>query len=119
MKLDLHIHSKYSYDSFSEPSRIVKKAKRKGLDVISITDHDNMKVYEKLPHKLDIIVVRGMEKKTDMGDVTGLFFKRPITGSDAHTYFEIGRAVTAIEGYANDLEERKKILLNSRRKCYG
>jgi predicted metal-dependent phosphoesterase TrpH len=73
MKLDLHIHSKYSYDSFSEPSKIVKMAKRRGLDVISITDHDNMKVYEKLPHKLDIIVVRGMEKKTDMGDVTGLF----------------------------------------------
>jgi predicted metal-dependent phosphoesterase TrpH len=187
MKLDLHIHSKYSYDSFSEPSKIVKMAKRKGLDVISITDHDNMKVYEKPPHKLDIIVVRGMEIKTDMGDVTGLFLnweiktrsffdvvdeirgqdgivvlphpfrrkceptelveyvdlvevinarsrnleninaqelcnkfdKRPITGSDAHTYFEIGRVVTEIDGHSNDLGELKKILLNSKRKCYG
>ena len=47
------------------------------------------------------------------------YLKRPITGSDAHTYFEIGRAVTAIDGYANDLEELKQILLNSERKCYG
>jgi predicted metal-dependent phosphoesterase TrpH len=36
MKVELHIHSKYSYDSFSEPSKIVKVAKRKGLDIISI-----------------------------------------------------------------------------------
>lgn len=183
----MHIHSKYSYDSFSEPLKIVKVAKRKGLDVISITDHDNMKVYEKLPHKLDITVIRGMEIKTDMGDVTGLFLneevntrfffdvvdeirgqdgvivlphpfrrnceptelveyvdlvevinarsrslenvearelcekfsKRPITGSDAHTYFEIGRTVTETEGYSDDLEEIKKILLNNKRKCYG
>ena len=187
MKLDMHIHSKYSYDSFSEPSKIVKMAKRKGLDVISITDHDNMKVYEKLPHISDITIVRGMEIKTDMGDITGLFLneevksrgffevvdeirkqdgivvlphpfrrkcepvklaehvdlvevinarsrslenveaqklcekfdKKPITGSDAHTYFEIGRAVTETEGYSDDLEELKKILLNSERKCYG
>ena len=187
MKLDMHIHSKYSYDSFSEPSRIVKLAKRKGLDVISITDHDNMKVYEKLPHKLDIIVVRGMEIKTDMGDVTGLFLneeiksrsffkvvdeirgqdglvvlphpfrrkceptelveyvdlveiinarsrnsenvearklcenfgKKQITGSDAHTYFEIGRVVTEIEGHSNDLGELKKALIEKKRKCYG
>ena len=73
MKLDLHIHSKYSYDSFSEPSKIVKMAKRKGLDVISITDHDNMNAYKKFQDKLDITVVRGMEIKTDMGDITGLF----------------------------------------------
>jgi len=187
MKLDLHIHSKYSYDSFSEPLKIVKVAKRRGLDVISITDHDNMKVYEKLPHISDITIVRGMEIKTDMGDITGLFLneevnsrgffdvvneikeqdgivvlphpfrrkceptelveyvdlvevinarsrslgnvdarelcerfgKRPITGSDAHTYFEIGRAVTETEGYSDDLEELKKILLNSERRCYG
>ncbi len=48
-------------------------AKRKGLDIIAITDHNNMNVYKKFPSKLDIIVVRGMEIKTDMEDVTGLF----------------------------------------------
>jgi predicted metal-dependent phosphoesterase TrpH len=42
MKFDLHIHSKYSYASFSDPLKIVKVTKRKGLDVISITDHDNI-----------------------------------------------------------------------------
>lgn len=188
LKLDLHVHSKYSYDSFSEPSKIVKVAKRKHLDVISITDHDNMQIYEKsLPAQLDIILIRGMEIKTDMGDITGLFLdeeirsrhfsdvvdeirgqdgivvlphpyrrkcdpaklveyvdlvevinarsrkleninaqelcekfdKKPITGSDAHTYFEIGRAVTEMEGYANDLEELKQMLLKKERNCYG
>ena len=187
MKLDLHIHSKYSYDSFSDPQKIIKVAKSKGLDVISITDHDNMKVYEKLPHIPNIIVVRGMEIKTDMGDVIGLFLseeiksrsfldvvdeireqdgiivlphpfrrncepaelveyvdlvevinarsgnlenvkaqelcekfnKKPITGSDAHTYFEIGRVVTEIEGYSGDLSELKRMITESERRCYG
>jgi HEPN domain-containing protein len=31
MKVDLYLHSKYSYDSFSEPLKIVKVPKRKGL----------------------------------------------------------------------------------------
>jgi len=50
---DLHIHSKYSYDSRMEPRRIVELCKRKGYDVISITDHDTLagsleaKEYEK------------------------------------------------------------------------
>ena len=188
MRLDLHIHSKYSYDSFSDPSKIVKAAQKKGLDVISITDHDNMEVYENFPRgRGDVVVIPGMEIKTEMGDVIGLFLdeevrsrsffdvvceirdqdgivvlphpfrrkcdpdgligsvdlvevinarsrnmenvdawklcerfdKTPITGSDAHTYFEIGRAVTEIEGYSDDLDELRKILLNSERNCCG
>ena len=31
MKVDLYLHSKYSYNSFSEPLKIVKVPKRKGL----------------------------------------------------------------------------------------
>jgi len=189
MRLDLHIHSKYSYDSFSDPLKIVKVAKRKGLDVISITDHNNMDVYEDFSHGhgSGVAVIPGMEIKTDGGDVTGLFLdeevrsrsffdvvdeirdqdgivvlphpfrrkcdpndligsvdlvevinarsknaenvdawklcerfgKTPITGSDAHAYFEIGRAVTEIEGYFDDMDELKRILLNSERNCYG
>lgn len=189
MRLDLHIHSKYSYDSFSDPFKIVKVAKRKGLDVISITDHNNMEVYENFPRGSGsgVAVIPGMEIKTDVGDVTGLFLdeevrsrsffdvvdeirdqdgivvlphplrrkcnpndliesvdlvevinarsrnlenvdawklcerfgKTQITGSDAHAYFEIGRAVTEIDGYSDDPDELKNILLTAERNCYG
>ena len=40
MKLaDLHSHTKYSFDSQTEPEALVLSAIDKGLDVIAITDH--------------------------------------------------------------------------------
>ena len=32
LRCDLHIHSKYSYDSLSSPKSIVKVARKRGLD---------------------------------------------------------------------------------------
>ena len=41
MKADLHIHSVYS-DGVLTPSELARKARAEGLDLISITDHDNL-----------------------------------------------------------------------------
>lgn len=41
MAVDLHIHSHYS-DGTLSPSEILKRAKRKGLKVVSVTDHDTV-----------------------------------------------------------------------------
>ena len=53
MKADLHIHTKYSGigkfwklkfpDSVEEPRNILKVAKKKGIDIIAITDHNTVK----------------------------------------------------------------------------
>lgn len=84
MKMDLHIHSKYSYDSFSNPHKILKIAKRKGFDAISITDHDTMDVYKKNSFNSDVLLIPGMEIKTDMGDVIGLFLNEEISSRSFH-----------------------------------
>ena len=42
-KIDFHVHTSYSPDAFNDPFKIVKHAKRKGLDGIAITDHNNLK----------------------------------------------------------------------------
>lgn len=41
MKADLHIHSLYS-DGIHTPSELAQRAREEGLDLICITDHDNM-----------------------------------------------------------------------------
>ncbi len=82
MKMDLHIHSKYSYDSFTSPLKILKTAKKKGLDAISITDHDAMKIDYKQFRNADVIIIPGMEIKTDMGDIIGLFLTEKIQIND-------------------------------------
>jgi hypothetical protein len=189
MKLDLHIHSRHSYDSFSDPGKILRVARKRGLDAISITDHDTMGAYRQLRQDGEegVLLVPGMEVKTDMGDIIGLFLrseiahrrfedvvgeirsqggivvlphpyrrrcdpaslaaeadlvevinarsrgaensrawrlcgscgKKAVTGSDAHTYMEIGRVVTEIEGSCSSLGELREALLRNGRSCYG
>ncbi len=46
--IDLHIHSNYSSDGNQSISQILKNTKAKGFDIISITDHDSLTVYEEL-----------------------------------------------------------------------
>ena len=69
-KSDLHIHTYYSDGVFS-PEKIVDTALDVGLDVIAITDHDNILAYDvaqkyiednKLQDKIEII--RGIEVNT-------------------------------------------------------
>ncbi len=39
MKVDLHIHTRHSHDSFLAPEIIVETCRRKGMGAIAITDH--------------------------------------------------------------------------------
>lgn len=82
-KADLHIHTRFSIDCFSPISFIVKTAIRKGLKVIAITDHDEIKgakaakKYVK-KHKLPLEIIVGEEISSKGGHVIGLFLKRRI-----------------------------------------
>jgi len=82
MKFDLHIHSKYSYDSFLSPERIIKVAKRKGLHGVAITDHNTIKggiEALKINEDEDFQVIVGAEIRTEYGDIIGLFLEDEIT----------------------------------------
>lgn len=81
MKYDLHIHSKYSQDSFLKPEKIIKIAKNKNLDGVAITDHNNIKggiKALKLNKNPDFEIIVGSEIKTIYGDVIGLFLNEDI-----------------------------------------
>lgn len=77
MRADLHIHSVYS-DGFYTPDEICRIAKERGLDLLSITDHDSMngdeeKCVATLSHGLrylsgwEISAYEGMEKMHILG----------------------------------------------------
>ena len=42
MKIDLHMHSKYSVDGQYEPQELIAIAKKAGLSVVALADHDTM-----------------------------------------------------------------------------
>ncbi len=81
MMFDLHIHSKYSYDSYLSPAKIIKIAKKKGLNGVAVTDHNTIKggvETSKINNKDDFIVIVGSEINTEHGDVMGLFLNEEI-----------------------------------------
>lgn len=69
-KVDLHIHTNHS-DGFYSPIELIQKVKEAGLDIISITDHDNLSaIYEasSFGKELGIEVIPGLELSSDIGD---------------------------------------------------
>lgn len=80
MKADLHIHSYYS-DGIYDVKKLVKYAKEKGLDIISLTDHDSVRgVKEAMDEgaKENLQVIPGIELSTynngESVHVLGYFF---------------------------------------------
>ncbi|WP_246043123.1 PHP domain-containing protein [Fodinibius saliphilus] len=66
-KADLHIHTVAS-DGHMQPEDVVRNAKRHKLDIISITDHDTIRGYQKAKEKaqeLDIELIPGAEITSD------------------------------------------------------
>ena len=81
MRYDLHVHFKYSYDSFTSPEKIIKVAKKRRLDGVAITDHGAIKgeiEAFKMNSDKDFYVVVGTAIKTEYGDVVGLFLNEEI-----------------------------------------
>lgn len=80
LKLDLHLHSKYSDDGNGSPEDIIKFLKKKGLHGMAITDHNtltgSLKAIKIKPK--DFIVIPGVEISTLDGHMIALNIKENI-----------------------------------------
>ncbi len=92
MTIDFHVHSKFSFDCFLDPGRIIELAKRHRLDGLAITDHDTMagvEVFRRLAP--DLYIVAGQEISTPHGDILGLFLRQAVDESN-----DVGRIIREI-----------------------
>lgn len=91
-EVDLHIHTKYSPDSFLEPKTVIKLALKRGLSAIAITDHNTIKgslvTMREASSVKDLMIISGIEVKTDVGDVIGLYVQDEIKPGDFHMVVE-------------------------------
>lgn len=70
LKIDLHMHTTYSDGAYS-PAELLSKVKAKGLNIISITDHDSVngiKEAIKIGKEIGVEVIPGLEISTDLED---------------------------------------------------
>jgi len=68
LKTDLHTHTNYS-DGFFSPTELVELAYKSGIELLSITDHDNVngiEEAEKAASKYGIEIIPGVEISTDI-----------------------------------------------------
>jgi len=72
LKIDLHVHTCYSYDAVTTPSEVVAYSKKRGLDGVAITDHDTLIGALKLTKKSKLIVIPGIEVTTLHGHILAL-----------------------------------------------
>jgi predicted metal-dependent phosphoesterase TrpH len=78
---DLHMHTIYSYDGTATVPAVLRRAHEIGLDVIAITDHDeiagSLRALELAPH-YGVEVIPGLEVTTAEGDLLALFVMEKI-----------------------------------------
>jgi len=78
LKIDLHVHTHYSYDSLITPEDLVFYAKKRGLDGVAITDHDRTDGALKIAKETDVLIIPGIEVSSSNGHVLGLNAQEPI-----------------------------------------
>ncbi len=83
MRLEIHVHTKFSHDSLLSFGALYARCRRRGIDYIAVTEHNNIagaaefqKYCRERGDKIKVIV--GEEIMTSRGEVIGLFLKSPI-----------------------------------------
>jgi predicted metal-dependent phosphoesterase TrpH len=78
LRVDLHLHSRYSPDSSTSLESLIERCREVGLDRIALTDHNVVEGALKLATLAPALTIVGEEAKTREGEVIGLFITHRI-----------------------------------------
>ena len=77
IKADLHVHTTYSKDSLITPKDLVYYAKKRGLNAVAVTDHNQLEGSYKIAKETqDFLVIPGMEVSSSDGHIVALNVKK-------------------------------------------
>jgi predicted metal-dependent phosphoesterase TrpH len=78
LRTEFHCHTLYSKDSLTTPRRLVDACRRKGIDRVIVTDHDNTRG-GRAAHELDPEhVIVGEEIMTTRGEILAAFVQEQV-----------------------------------------
>ena len=79
IRIDMHLHTRASFDCLSDPHRVIEAAKARGVQRIAITDHNSLSLALEMAEVFPDAVIPGEEVKTSEGiDVIGLYLREEI-----------------------------------------
>ena len=109
IKIDFHVHSEASNDSFMNLSKILKIAKTRGLDGIALVDH-----YESFAATLPaasihsrVLIIQGCEAAFEGYEIIGLFLSRRVNADSAITFINQVKQQGGITVLAHPFKRRE------------
>ena len=72
IRADLHVHTTYSKDSLITPRDLVYYAKKRGLNAVAVTDHNQLEGSYKIAKETDFLIIPGMEVSSSNGHIVAL-----------------------------------------------
>lgn len=69
---DLHVHTTYSKDSLITPEDLIYYAKKRGLNAVAVTDHNQLEGAYKIAKETDFLIIPGMEISSMDGHIVAL-----------------------------------------------
>jgi predicted metal-dependent phosphoesterase TrpH len=79
IRLDLHIHTVFSFDGSIDPSGLRDICAQRGLAGVAVTDHDSLQGGLDFASELpDLMIIPGEEVRSREGEIIGLFLREEI-----------------------------------------
>lgn len=78
LHVDLHSHTRFSFDSSMPPEVLVDRCVKKGITCLAVTEHNNIAGAVYVQQIAPFKVIIGEEIKTDHGEIIGLFLKEEV-----------------------------------------
>jgi predicted metal-dependent phosphoesterase TrpH len=79
LRVDMHVHTRASYDSLNDPEGIVPAMDAAGIDRVVLTDHDELDLALRLQARWPERIIAGEEVRTAEGpDLIGIFLSERI-----------------------------------------
>lgn len=111
MKVDVHVHTRYSGHSILKVEDVARIAKKRCLDAVAITDHDAIKGALELSKIFPTIIAE--EVSSDEGDVIGLFLREKVGKGPALEVMDRIRAQGALVMIPHPFDSMRKEALKS------
>lgn len=81
MRLDLHVHTKFSFDASITAEDIRNRCRELGLSGVAITDHNSFEAAQAWAEELaDLVIIPGEEIRSKDGEIIGLFLREKVSG---------------------------------------
>lgn len=79
VRLDLHVHTVYSFDSTVDAAGLLEACRLRGLSGVAVTDHDSLRGGLTFAAELpQLLIIPGSEIRSAEGEIIGLFLEEDV-----------------------------------------